>query len=201
MSVYSTIHGTVTLDGAAAASFKASSSWEWCGTGSEQDNNDGVFSVSSDGGFGAGDGDGLVVSLRGALYRNLGRYLCVDLARAQDVGMVLGVVTDDCSDGGNSRTVARFDGRSCVIGTGVCMHQPVEAGPGVVIELIRESDYGVGFSVLVNSVLADILAHGSSSDTGALEQLYGEPSADECACAGWDDVTETATCASKPQTR
>jgi hypothetical protein len=174
MSTYSTLHGTLTLDAQAAAAFAETDSWEWCDPSSPAE--DLLVTVAGDG--------GLSMDLQGGLYRNLSRYLAVDLVRAQRHGAVHGTLTEDCTDGGNGRTVTRYDGRRAVTGSTECFFEPVAAAAAVIVNLIAPTEDRSGFDILT-----------ADPDGGEAVTLHGAEPIDACGCAGWDDDTDEPVCA------
>jgi hypothetical protein len=183
MSTYSTISGTIRLDRAAAEAFKEMTSWQWCDPG---DPADGV-SVHD-------DGVSVSVVFDGALYRNLTRYLHVDLARAQSRGTVRGTITDDCTDGVNARTVSAFGGRTVLTGSSQCLHEPVWATPGRILELIAPNSVSEGFSVLLGAPDARQLGHGGELGGAESFEIHGAETSEVCGCGGWDEDADMAVC-------
>lgn len=185
MSTYSTIHGTVTLDMNARTSFAASPSWEWC---NPDELDDGITSATDDQGT-------TTITFSGSTHRNLCRYLTVDLAAAQQHGDVHGTITDDCSDGCNTRTVTHYDGRSNLVGAVDCFHLPVSALPGIVhrMDIGSPATNGVALHLLIPEALLDTTEGAASRPAGI--ELHGEPTTDMCACDGWDDIDDEPRCA------
>lgn len=167
MSTYAEIQGVVTIDSAAAAHFRTTVSWEWC----EPAANGLSIEKREDG--------SLELSFQGTCYRNWCRYVLEDLFEAQQRGDVHGVVTIECSDGGNWRTVATFESRSCKLGTQECYLEPVLGAAAV----MREVEFARGHSMR-------FLTPGD----GATEVLEGADVMGMCGCGGWDDDEEVPLC-------
>jgi hypothetical protein len=175
MSTYADIQGTVRLDATAAASFSKSASWEWCEPAADPL---GLVHHAD---------DSLELQLNGGCYRNWCRYLLEDLFEAQQLGEVRGSVTIDCSDGGNWRTVARFDANTCKLGTVECYFEPVMGGPATMRTVKFARDHSMRF-----------LTPQEESADSPLELLDGAAAISSCGCDGWDDELESPRCKRRP---
>jgi hypothetical protein len=175
MSTYSTIHGTVTLDRLAAEAFKQSMSWKWC-------------APEPAAGLSVNDSaERLILHFGGAHYRNLTRYIHVDLAHAQQAGDVHGMLTDDCQDGVHGRTVTRYDGRTNLTGAGECFHEPVAASRGKILALGEPAP----LMILIPSVPLGVLkAESTAEEHTEVVELTGAPPCDQCECGGYTDDDE-----------
>ena len=171
MSTYAEIQGVVTIDTVAAAHFRTTTSWEWC----EPVANGLELEERSDG--------SVQLFFQGACYRNWCRCLLEDLFEAQQHGNVDGVVTIECSDGGNWRTVAMFAARSCKLGTQECYLEPVLGADAQ----MREVTFARGHSMR-------FLTPGE----GETVMLEGAAVMGMCGCAGWDDEEEMPVCHKRP---
>lgn len=116
MSTFSRVIGSVTLDQSATAGFFRSVTWrEYI---NDTDNpSDGISFVKTK--------SGVIVEFSEAYHRNIGRFVLGDLRAAQFLGNVSGCVTVLCDDGGLSKEVAVFEGRSCLVGSASCYDKPV----------------------------------------------------------------------------
>jgi hypothetical protein len=169
MSTWSSIQGTVKLDPAAAQAFAATQSWEWCNPECPESGVEPI--VERDG--------SLVLEFDGSSFRNLTRYLHGNLAQAQQQGEVVGMITDDCVDGDNSRVITRYDGHANLTGFSKCLDGVVMASPGMVDPL------GGDTAFLKNA--ARVHQTDDSPYDGPVVELQGPPTVEWCTCERCQD--------------
>jgi hypothetical protein len=185
VSQYAWIHGIISLDTSAADHFKTSKSWSgWCAVPP-------VPPVESHP-IGIVESDfGLTLDFGGGDYRNLCRYLAVDLARAAQIGKVTGLLTTDCNDGCHDRQVICYTDLGVWMGTGECFHRPVVAGPAFFLEL-----GDTGFTILIgrNELAAErgsqVMPFPGLLTPVAVPNslvLTGADAPYDCACGGYNE--------------
>lgn len=168
MGSESFVSGTVELDAAAAGRFRDLPSWEW-------------FEGSH-----ASEGE-LRLDLGGRWYRNIGRYLAVDLAQAQEAGEVSGEVVLHCTSDSGSWAVTAYRGRVRWHGEDECFHEPVVLRKSNVLKLELPPS-------LKKLTTLDGMAFLVADPEDQRFELAGRPAPFECSCEGWDHRNDRPLC-------